>query len=74
MPVLKTLIHNSDEEVVSDACWALFYISDVSSDTTKTIVEAEFCVKLVDLLTYVISLHLFDASSTFCVFHNSYHG
>ncbi|KAG5092016.1 hypothetical protein JHK82_050794 [Glycine max] len=51
MPVLKTLIHNSDEEVVSDACWALFYISDVSSDTTKTIVEAEFCVKLVDLLT-----------------------
>ncbi|KAG4108935.1 hypothetical protein AAZX31_18G160900 [Glycine max] len=56
MPVLKTLIHNSDEEVVSDACWALFYISDVSSDTTKTIVEAEFCVKLVDLLTRNSSL------------------
>ncbi|KAL2957652.1 hypothetical protein AAZX31_18G161200 [Glycine max] len=56
MPVLKTLIHNSDEEVVSDACWALFYISDVSSDTTKTIVEAEFCLKLVDLLTRNSSL------------------
>ncbi|KAG4394106.1 hypothetical protein GLYMA_03G230700v4 [Glycine max] len=60
LPVLHQLIHQTDEEVVADACLALSYLSEVSIDKIQDIIDAGVCPKLVELLQYVYLL---------CVFH-----
>ncbi|KAL2954297.1 hypothetical protein AAZX31_19G213200 [Glycine max] len=52
LPVLRRLIHSTDEEVVADACWALSYLSDVPINNIQDIIEAGVCPKLVELLLY----------------------
>ena len=32
LPALAQLIHSTDEEVLTDACWALSYLSDGAND------------------------------------------
>ena len=56
LPVVSSLIHCSDEEVLVDACWALSYLSDDHSGTNKyieAVVQSGVCDRLVELLTYV---------------------
>jgi len=67
MPVLKTLIDMDNEEVLLNACSALYFLSNVSAGATQAIIEAEVCPKLVELLLYALSLNLFDAYSIFFV-------
>ncbi|KAL3030268.1 hypothetical protein AAZX31_03G210700 [Glycine max] len=50
LPVLHQLIHQTDEEVVADACLALSYLSEVSIDKIQDIIDAGVCPKLVELL------------------------
>ncbi|KAG5094380.1 hypothetical protein JHK84_049968 [Glycine max] len=52
MPVLKTLIDMDNEEVLLNACSALYFLSNVSAGATQAIIEAEVCPKLVELLLY----------------------
>ncbi|ESQ35942.1 hypothetical protein EUTSA_v10007310mg [Eutrema salsugineum] len=50
LPVLRQLIYLNDEEVLTDACWALSYLSDGPNDKIQAVIEADVCPRLVELL------------------------
>mmetsp|Transcript_912 Transcript_912/g.1384 ORF Transcript_912/g.1384 Transcript_912/m.1384 type:complete len:509 (-) Transcript_912:558-2084(-) len=50
LPTLAQLINNPDEEVLTDACWALSYLSDGTNDKIQAVIEAMVCRRLVELL------------------------
>ncbi|KAK4406768.1 Importin subunit alpha-4 [Sesamum angolense] len=52
LPVLRQLIHLNDEEVLTDACWALSYLSDGTNDKIQAVIEAGVCQRLVELLLH----------------------
>lgn len=52
LPALVQLIHSSDEEVLTDACWALSYLSDGTNDKIQAVIEAGVCPRLVELLLH----------------------
>lgn len=52
LPALERLINSSDEEVLTDACWALSYLSDGTNDKIQAVIEAGVCPRLVELLMH----------------------
>ncbi|KAL2469110.1 Importin subunit alpha-1 [Forsythia ovata] len=52
LPILQQLIHSSDEEVLTDACWALSYLSDGTNDKIQTVIDSGVCPRLVELLLH----------------------
>jgi importin subunit alpha-6/7 len=44
------LIFSNDEEVLTDACWALAYLSDGTNDKKQALIDAGVCGRLVELL------------------------
>lgn len=52
LPVLRNLIHSNDEEVLTDACWALSYLSDGTNDKIQAVIEAGVCPRLVEILLH----------------------
>ena len=49
--VLRQLIHSEDEDVLSDACWALSYLSLGGDNTNvQAVIETGACPRLVELL------------------------
>lgn len=50
LPILARLILSTDEEVLTDACWALSYLSDGTNDKIQAVIEAGVCPRLVELL------------------------
>jgi len=52
LPALARLIHSNDEEVLTDACWALSYLSDGTNDKIQAVIEAGVCPRLVELLLH----------------------
>ncbi|KDP23371.1 hypothetical protein JCGZ_23204 [Jatropha curcas] len=52
LPILRQLIHLNDEEVLTDACWALSYLSDGPNDKIQAVIEADVCPRLVELLLH----------------------
>ncbi|CAL5194803.1 unnamed protein product [Lathyrus oleraceus] len=52
LPALASLIHSNDEEVLTDACWALSYLSDGTNDKIQGVIEAGVCSRLVELLQH----------------------
>lgn len=53
LPILRQLIYLNDEEVLTDACWALSYLSDGPNDKIQAVIEAGVCQRLMELLTLV---------------------
>ena len=54
-PALETLSHlifSRDDEVLTDACWALSYLSDGPNDKIQTVIEAGVSRRLVELLVH----------------------
>jgi len=52
LPTLARLIYTTDEEVLTDACWALSYLSDGSNDKIQAVIEAGVSRRLVELLMH----------------------
>ena len=52
LQVLARLIRETDEDVITDACWALSYISDGTQDKIEAIISSGVCPRLVELLTH----------------------
>lgn len=52
LPALQRLVHSSDEEVLTDACWALSYLSDGTNDKIQAVIDANVCQRLVELLLH----------------------
>jgi len=52
LPALQLLVHSNDEEVLTDACWALSYLSDGTNDKIQAVIEAGVCPRLVELLLH----------------------
>ncbi|KAK4405500.1 Importin subunit alpha-1b [Sesamum angolense] len=52
LPALQRLIYSNDEEVLTDACWALSYLSDGTNDKIQAVIEAGVCQRLVELLLH----------------------
>ncbi|XP_047960540.1 importin subunit alpha-4-like [Salvia hispanica] len=64
LPVLRQLIHLNDEEVLTDACWALSYLSDGTNDKIQAVIEAGVCPRLVELLLHPSATVLVPALRT----------
>ncbi|CAL1398631.1 unnamed protein product [Linum trigynum] len=64
LPALERLIHSNDEEVLTDACWALSYLSDGTNDKIQTVIEAGVCPRLVELLLHPSATVLIPALRT----------
>ncbi|KAG9457772.1 hypothetical protein H6P81_002280 [Aristolochia fimbriata] len=64
LQVLRHLIHSTDEEVLTDACWALSYLSDGTNDKIQAVIDAGVCPKLVDILLKPASPVLIPALRT----------
>lgn len=52
LPALYRLVNSNDEEVLTDACWALSYLSDGTNDKIQAVIEANVCGRLVQLLLH----------------------
>ncbi|KAF9626440.1 hypothetical protein IFM89_034374, partial [Coptis chinensis] len=52
LPALERLIHSSDEEVLTDASWALSYKDSYLSDGTNDKIQDGVCPRFVELLLY----------------------
>ncbi|KAK9215249.1 hypothetical protein WN944_007253 [Citrus x changshan-huyou] len=64
LPALAQLIHLDDEEVLSDACWTLSYLSDGTNDKIQAVIEVGVCRRLVELLGHPSSSVLAPALRT----------
>ncbi|KAF7805041.1 importin subunit alpha-4 [Senna tora] len=64
LPVLRQLIYLTDEEVLTDACWALSYLSDGPNEKIQAVIEAGVCPRLVELLLHTSPTVLVPALRT----------
>ncbi len=52
LPALARLVHSGDEEVLTDACWALSYLSDGTNDKIAEVINSGVVRRLVELLLH----------------------
>lgn len=52
LPCLSQLIFSQDDEVLTDACWALSYLSDGPNEKIQAVIESGVCRRLVELLMH----------------------
>jgi HEAT repeat protein len=56
LSTLANLVYSSDVEVLTDACWALSYLSDGANDRITAVIHAGVCRRLVELLLHTSPL------------------
>eukprot|EP00948_MAST-09A_sp_MAST-9A-sp1_P002114 g2114.t1 len=52
LPTLSELIKCDDYDILTDACWALSYLSDGPNEKIQAVIEAGVCRRLVELLNH----------------------
>lgn len=52
LPILAKLIYSTDDEVLTDACWALSYLSDGSNDKIQAVLESGVARRMVELMMH----------------------
>jgi len=52
VPCFAHLVLSSDDEVATDACWALSYLSDGTNDKIQAVIDAGVVSRLVELLSH----------------------
>lgn len=52
LPTLAKLIHSTDDEILTDACWALCFLSDGSQEKIQSVLEAGIARKMTELLAH----------------------
>jgi len=52
VPVLCKLVYSSDEDVLTDACWALSYLSDGPNERIQSVLDTGICRRIVELLLH----------------------
>lgn len=52
LPALARHIYSNDEEILTDACWALSYLSDGPNEKIDKVIQAGVCRRLVELLMH----------------------
>lgn len=50
LPALARLVHSNDDEVLTDSCWALSYLSDGTNDKIQEVINSGVCRRLTELL------------------------
>ncbi|KAH3760196.1 Importin subunit alpha-1 [Pelomyxa schiedti] len=52
LPILATLVYNTDSTVLEDICWTLAFITEGSNDKVQAVVESGVCSRVVELLMH----------------------
>jgi len=52
LPTFANLLNSADTEVLTDACWALSYLSDGTNDRIAAVIQSGVCPRLVELLSH----------------------
>ncbi|GMF19087.1 unnamed protein product [Phytophthora fragariaefolia] len=55
LKLLPHLIYSPDEEVITDACWTLSYLSDGTTDAVQAVIDAGVCSRVVDLVSHTLT-------------------